>query len=254
MPSKAVTDREKSADSVIAVEAHAASVAAALEPVFKRHLKKGETVPDIALLIRVLCAELESAKTAMVTADEAHQRELDDDPEVRKNRDDRAAELYSDLVQLREMIIGAYGPLAASRLFSGSTPQDPVVLARFAGEVADRLERTTFPAPRIKGAKLDPADLADSLRTKRAALDKTFKAVQREVREAQATLTTRDKAMSAYDTCFSSVAATLNGLLRQSGHHDLAAKVRPSIRRPGQTAAEAQDEPPLPEPEQPAEK
>lgn len=254
MPSKAVTDREKSADSVIAVEAHAASVAAALQPMFKRHLKKGEPVPDVALLVRVLCAELQSAKTAMVTADEAHQRELDDDPEIRKERDDRAAELYSELVQLREVIVGAFGSATASRLFTGSTPQDPVVLGRFAGEVADRLDRITFPAPRIDGAKLSPAALASKLRTRRAALDKTFKAVQREVREAQATLMTRDRAVDAYDTCFSSVATTLTGLLRQSGHSELAAKVRPSTRRPGQTAADAQDDLTPTEPETPAEK
>ncbi len=253
MPSKAVTDREKSADSVIAVEAHADTIAQALDPILKRHLKKGDPPPNVAVLVRALCAELEAAKTAMVTADEAHQAELDDDPPARKARDDRAADLYTHLVQLREMIVGAYGAQLAAELFTGSTPQDPVVLARFAGEVAARLDKAKLPAPRIKGAKLEPAVLADSLRDKRAALDKTFKSVQREVREAQATLTARDKTVAAYDTTFSSVAATLSGLLRHSGNPDLAARVRPSTRRPGQTAADADDPTAPPDPTQPTE-
>ena len=243
MASKHVTDREKSADSVIAVETHADAIAEALAPTLKRHLKKGQTLPDVALLVRLLCAELETTKTRLVAADEAHQTELDDDPPVRKERDDTAASLYDTLVQLREMITGAHGPAISSAVFNGSTPEDPVVLARFAGEVATRLEKTTFPPSRIKGAKLDPAALAEDLREKRAHLDRTFKSVQREVREAQATLAAKDRALAAHDTCFSSVATTLTGLLHHAGNTDLAAKVRPSTRRPGQTATEAGETP-----------
>jgi len=42
---------------------------------------------------------------------------------------------------------------------------------------------------------------------------------------------------------FARVAGTLSGLLLLSGQADLAARVRPSSRRPGQTAQEAGDEP-----------
>lgn len=249
MASKLVTDREKSADSVIAVETHADAIAEAFAATLKPHLKKGQTLPDVALLVRLLCAELETTKTRLVAADEAHQAELDDDPPVRKERDDTAASLYGDLVELREMITGAYGPATTATLFTGSTPEDPVVLARFAGEVATRLGKATFPPPRLKGAKLDPAALAEGLREKRARLARTLKSVQHEVREAQATLAAKDKALAAHDTCFASVATTLTGLLRQAGNTDLAAKVRPSTRRPGQTATEAGDTPePTPAP------
>jgi hypothetical protein len=243
MSSKQITDRQKSADSVIAAgETHAEEVAKALGAIAKRHLKKGQEVPDFALVVRILCAELTELKDAMVSADEAHEAELSDDPAVRKQRDDAAKALYDEVVQLREMLVGAYGGAKAAEIISGSTPDDPVVLARFAGEVAKNLEKTKLPAPRIKGAKLDAAELASSLRDKRARVEKALKDVQREAREAQVTLGAKISAVGAYDKGFAGAATALTGLLIASGRDDLAAKVKPSSRRPGQTAVGADEE------------
>jgi hypothetical protein len=52
-----------------------------------------------------------------------------------------------------------------------------------------------------------------------------------------------------HDEAFSGGATTLMGLLRLAGKAELAAKVRPSSRRPGQTASEAGDETPPAPPE-----
>ena len=78
-------------------------------------------------------------------------------------------------------------------------------------------------------------------RARRAALDATIKDVAREVNEAQATLDEKNRAMASYDELFASGATTVTGLLRMSGKADLAAKVKPSTRRPGQTASDAGD-------------
>lgn len=252
MASKQVVDRQRSADSVIAAgETNADLIQAALAEQAKAHLKKGETPPDFAAVVTLSCAMLGAAKARMVDKDEAHQAELGDDAFVREAREEARQALYDQIVTLREMVAGGYGGAVASKILIGATPEDPVMLTRYAGEVADNLEKAKLPAPRFKGATLNIAEIAGSLRDRRAELEQRLKAVQREVREAQQTLDERDRALAAYDATFSGVATVLSGLLRLSGKTELAAKVRPSVRRPGQTAEEAGD---IPAPDGPADK
>jgi hypothetical protein len=242
MASKQVVDRQKSADSVIAAgEANVDLIQEALAEKARPFLKKGQPAPDFGAAVRLSCAMLGAAAVRMVEKDEAHEAELGDDAGVREARDEAKAALYSELVDLREILVGGYGGAVAAKVFTGATPEDPVLLARYAGEVADDLEKIKLPRPRLKGAKLDVAEVAASLRDKRAQLEASWKDVQREVREAQQTLDAKNGAMSAYDETFSGVASTLSGLLRLAGKPDLAAKVRPSTRRPGQTAEDAGD-------------
>ena len=47
---------------------------------------------------------------------------------------------------------------------------------------------------------------------------------------------------AAYDEAFAGVATAFSGLLLLAGHPELAERVKPSPRRPGQTAAEAHSE------------
>ena len=159
------------------------------------------------------------------------------------------AELSTKLVELREVLTGAYGGATTSTVFSGPTPEDPVVLSRFADEVATAPGRVKLPTPRIKGAKLDPSETAGELRALRAGLDAALKGVAREVREAQATLDAKNQAIAAYDETFGGGSTTLTGLLRMAGKPELAARVRPSSRRPGQTASETGEATPQGPPE-----
>jgi hypothetical protein len=240
MASKQVTDREKSARSVIAAgETNAEVVQNAVADMVAPLLKKGEEAPDFGAVILAACKLLGAVNERMIKADEAHEVELADDPPVRDARDSAVAELRSTLIELREMIVGAYGPATAGKVFLGGTPEDPVVVARFAGEVADNLGKVKLPAPRIKGAKLDVAEVVSSLKEGRAGVEEHLGHVQREAREAQKTLAARNTAIPAYDRVFAGVATTLSGLLLLAGEIELAAKVRPSTRRPGQTAEDA---------------
>src|SRR5262245_44243021 len=125
MASKLVTDREKSANAVVAVgETQADAVGQALKDVLKTHLKKGETMPDVALFMRLIARSLDAAKTRMVDADAAHEAELSDDEPIRRARDKATEALSDKLVELREMVTGVYGAATASAIFPGTTPQD----------------------------------------------------------------------------------------------------------------------------------
>ncbi len=245
MASKVVVDKQKSAESVIAAgETHASATQEALLVILKPHLKKGEVMPDFAAVMRLSCAALEAAKNVMIEKDAEHEAELSDDPEVRARRDAAAAATSEELVSLREVLTGLYGGAIAGKVLPGSTPQDATMLARFAGEAAANLKKAKFPAARVKGAKVDVAELTESLESKSATLTTELKAVQREVREAEATLTAKNEAILAYDEVFMAVANGLQGILKLAGKNDLAARVRPSLRRPGQTADDAGEAPP----------
>ena len=245
MSSKQITDREKSAGAVVAVgETQAEAAGGALGKLLTPHLAKGEALPNLALVMTLVSRALDTSKARMVEADAAHEAELGDDEPVRKARDEAAAALSDKLVELREVLTGVYGTAAASTVFAGPTPEDPVVLSRFAGEVATQIARVKLPAARIKGAKLDTAEIASTLQDLRATLHTQLKDVAREVREAQATLDAKNQARAAYDELFGGAATMLTGLLRLAGKPDLAAKVKPSVRRPGQTASDAEDNTP----------
>ena len=247
MASKQVTDREKSARAVVAAgETQAAAASAEIKKLLAPHLNKGESMPDVALLMTLVARALDTTKTRLVEADAAHEAELGDDEPVRRGRDEAAESLSDKLVELREIITGVYGAATTTALFPGPTPVDPVVLARFAGSVTDRLARVRLPAPRIKGAKFDTAELTETLETQRATLEQQLKDVAREVREAQATLEAKNQALMTYDAVFDGTAMTLAGLLRLAGKTELAARVKPSGRRAGQTAGDTEEPPTTP--------
>lgn len=242
MASKQVTDRQKSADAVIAVGLSLApDIGSTVTLSHTPWLQPGETMPDLALFTLLLCRSLGAAKMAMIQADQAHVTELSDDPAFREARDQATHALSSFLVETREVFMGVFGSKATSTYFKGITPRDPVVLSRFAEEVADNLSKNPLPPPRVPGAVVDVQAILQSITSQRDALDQQLKNVGREVREAQVTLDARDAAMDAYDRVFSRVASTLCELLKLAGKPELAAKVRPSTKKPGQVEQDDDD-------------
>ncbi|WP_437968335.1 hypothetical protein WMF04_03110 [Sorangium sp. So ce260] len=240
MPSKLVIDRQKSADAVIAAgETHADRIAAELEALLAPYLRKGEKMPDVSLLAHLVTRALADARDRMVAADEAHLEERADDGPPREGRDEVASELYNELTDLREWLTGLYGAAALERFaFTGATPREPVQLERFSGDVARALSGKELPKPRRKGVRWDPDETVLRMEGLRDALLSHLKDVAREAREAEATLIAKTTAISAYDERFSRAAAFLGGLFRLTGHAELASRVRPSSRRPGQIDTE----------------
>lgn len=241
MPSKQVTDRQKSASAVIASgETHADRIAADLEALLSPYLHQGEKIPDFSLATRLVTRALADARDRMVAADEAHQKELADDGSPRAGRDEVVSELYNELTDLRAWLTGLYGTAALRRLgFTEATPRDPVQIERFSGAVVRALRSEELPTPRRKGIRWDADETVRRLEGLRDALRGHLNDVAREAREAEATLLKKNAAISAYDERFSRAATFLSGLFRLAGHAELASRVRPSSRRPGQVEVDA---------------
>ncbi|MEM1413540.1 MAG: hypothetical protein AAGH15_01500 [Myxococcota bacterium] len=230
MASKMVTDRQKSAALLLAIlDAQGARLRAGLEADLG-----GEAGAAGLAYLAGMGSRLATARDAMVAADEAHEAELGDDPAARDARDAASSALRERMITLREIVRGVYGAAAEEAVFTGRIPMDAVVVARTAGEVATRLEAARLPEPRVSGAALDVAALAAELRAGRAALEKALDDVAREAREAQVTLTEKTESMAAYDRVFVQFASSLFSAFESAGEPALAARVRPSRRRPGQ--------------------
>jgi len=207
MSSKQVTDREKSADAVIAAaETHADAIHQSLSALCKDHLRPGEVMPDFALATHLFGRVLGGTKVEMVESDRKNEVELGDDEPARNARDQIRDLLYTTAVEQREVFTGVYGAEFTSTIISGITPRDPVVLSRFAQEIIDKLDKAQLPAPRIKGAMIDKQAIIATLTAQKKALDESVQAVAREVREAQVTQVEKDRSITKHDKTFSKVA------------------------------------------------
>jgi hypothetical protein len=242
MPSKQVVDRGRSAAAVTAAaDTHATQAASALSARLMPHLRSGEKLPDLALLFQLLGREITTRAGEMTAADKAHEDELRDDAPPRHARDESAAELRHSLVGLREVAIGLYGSAVLESLgLSGHTPQDPALLSSYASTVIGALAKVHLPRSRVRGGQLHTAEVTGALTTERDQLEAHLKDVAREAREAEATQVAKDQAIARYDRSFSDQAGLLSALLRAAHLDELADRVRPSARRPGQTIADGE--------------
>jgi hypothetical protein len=145
----------------------------------------------------------------------------------------------SSIVDLRSVIDSSFGAEGLTKLgIAGAVPTDATVLETLAPIIAKQLrdEKVKLPKPKRAGVKLDRGALADELESHVPSLLKAQKDVAREAREAEATLRTKRGAMQAYDGAFTQGARLLEAAAIIAGLADLAAKIRPSGRRPGETA------------------
>lgn len=242
MPSKQVTDREKSARAVAAAaETHAPQIVAGFSRELSPYLKSGETMPDIGLLVRLIGRKIAADNTALSKADHDHEQELADDAGPRERRDAGAANVRAVLLDLRSAVDAIYGARGLSLLgLADAVPVDPSVVATTAGNVGKALSNADIklPKPKRAGMKLDRAAFADEITAELPALQKALVKVATEEREKEATQRAKNEAMTKNDATFAVGAGFLAASCQVAGLSDIAAKVRPSGRRPGQTAAE----------------
>lgn len=227
MASKMVTDREKLAELLAAISDAQGSL---LVESITATLNDESLGTAVETLVSALRAALVRHRDAMVDADAAHESELADDPAARSARDEAQAELSARLVALREILTGLFGSKTAKDVMVRAAPVDPVVLARYAGEVADRLASTSLPSARVPGATFDVSATTTELRVLQARLSEGLESVAREVREAQVTQSAKTRAIDDMDRMTSALANILTGLFELARQDDLADRVRPARR------------------------
>jgi hypothetical protein len=245
MPSKLVTDRQKSALSVASsAETEATRIGNKVAEFLAPLLQAGEAMPDLVLCVLLIGRLIMRAHDRMVNADQAHLNELADDSAPRAARDAAATTLYNELLELRDWCVGLYGVEALRLLgFSTATPRDPVALSRFAGEVVTALNARPQLQAKREGVQWDPTVAATRLQGLRVILDGHLKDVAREGRQAQRTLIEKKASIESYDDTYARAAAFLMGVYRLAGEEELAERVRPTTRRASQSE---DDEPPTP--------
>ncbi|MBI5495205.1 MAG: hypothetical protein HY904_09250 [Deltaproteobacteria bacterium] len=231
--SKMVTDKLKSSTSVVnAARTHATRIGTQLAA----EINEPGVAPILEKVVQRHADKLETATRTMTAADEKHVQELGDDNEPRARRDAAAEQTHALLLDTKEALTGAFGAEFVARLgLGGTVPVDPVAISRTAALVLTNLGTLPAPASRLPGYAYNAAAFSNPLKTRHDALTAALADVARESKEADATLAEKTRAVEAYDTTFSRVANLTSALLEAVDEKDLAGKVRPSLRRPGQT-------------------
>ncbi len=230
--SRAVTLSVRSADAVVAAATtHASTVRGALSKTL------GAGAGDAAVvLLQAGATSLKGSKETLLSAETAHVIELSDDIPVRKERDAARVALREELVRLRPTVEAAAGVDYLARIgLLGITPDDPSEMQRQAAVVSAGLRREALPPSLLPGYALPAAELATRLDEKARRMGAAMEAINREAKENQETLQKRDRALAEFNTVFRAVANLTSVLLASGGEDGLAARVRPSARRPGQT-------------------
>lgn len=243
--SKMVRNRQRAAAIVVqAAETHADQVGAQLD-------QRLAPVPpengagSAAAMVRRLGQTLLASIERLVAADRAHEAEKADDAGVRRELEEAIEELYREAVDFRAGFEAAVGaPAVTATGLVGTTPLEPIALVRFAEVLHDRLpELAAMPATR-RGVTFDALSFGAPLSAALERVGRAQEAVRREQRELEATLVAKNRVMAEHDACFLHIARTLESLFRLAGFHELADRVRPSVRRPGLTENDAEAEQP----------
>ncbi len=236
MASKSTLRRQKSAGKVVASgRTHKKLMSGAMGEIFGE-----EVVQPVETIVDKTAGHLESKSAAMVKADEAHIEELRDDPTARDGRDTLVDSSHDEMVTNRAQLTTILGDKYVARLgFEGDTPDDPLELARLARAVVTNLNEIPAPKPLIEDYTFNPSKWADKISKTLVMLEEAVSEVDKEEREAEATLSAKNDAIKDYDRAFSVTANLFSALLDAAGKKDLAKKVRPSTRRAGQTVEDA---------------
>ena len=244
MASKLVAARSKSSTLVIAAaDTHKDTIQVGAEALLNPYVKKGETMPDFAFVATLFGRALESLAKGMTDADDAHETELSDDVGPRDARDAAVEALNAKVVEGAEILQGLYGSAAVKAVsLDGVTPRDGTLLVQYATTASGLLRTVKLGKSRVKGASFDAEAFADELSALAKQVTRALADVAREVREAEATLVKKTTAIAAFDGAFSSTAGLLSALLIVGGQKELASRVRPSARRPGQVEPEEEPE------------
>ena len=107
--------------------------------------------------------------------------------------------------------------------------------------VLTRLEDDSLPWPKPRrGVSVDRKVFTEELSARVATLDSAVAHVATEAKELESTKLQRDKTQAAHDAVFGLTAGLSWEVFKAAGKVELADRIRPSARRPGQTEVRAE--------------
>jgi len=197
---------------------------------------------DVATVHKVLDALVGHLESRTRDAEHAYTAEQADDPPIRNARDQAAARLIETLQQLREVVGQTLGPDGVARYgLTGQTPRVPQALAEHAGNVVSLLRKHPAAGEGRFVKELRTEKAADQLAPMVDALSEQLGRVDREVRELQAALVDRDRAVAQWMGDYPGIASILEGMYRLAGNTELADRIRPTARRTSGQATDLDD-------------
>lgn len=244
MPSRKATHLTKSAMYVEStVEKNDEIVDQALADRYTSLLQDGETMPDFKLIMRLIQRDVAGSRLSVAATDVANLEELADDEEVRRRKNELTGFIVNRLNRWRGMFDRAYGPGRGLELagMEAETADDLVGILRQGQRVVGRCRQQVergFGKPDIKGVQLLPQEIVDDLDPVCKELDGLTAQLNLEERERQATQIAKDATLDSHVETFTPSAQVLQGFFLLAGFPELAAKVKPSSRRPGRREVE----------------
>jgi len=221
MASKMVADRLKLRKIVVgAVTVNAPKVATALAENLTPLLREGEILPDLQLFQELLMRWVQQREQELVAKDDANLLELID-VNPRDRRDELAAEVYAEVVSLRESAVGLYGIEGARKLLglSGKTAFDPELLLRQANQALTRLRSDDAPelVARGDGIEADLQEWPDRVEPKIEALEQVLQEIEIERWLGFGTVSDKSGALTEFDFTLANVTRVMRGFFLLSG-------------------------------------
>ncbi|MCP3963113.1 MAG: hypothetical protein GY719_35180 [bacterium] len=196
---------------------------------------EGEVVFRYRMLFERLESDLVAVRSGIVTAEDAHVRNLVVHADQRSLHTEVTAGLYDQQVAVRQTLGGVYGPKHGFKLasFSGRTPQYGEDLLREVEHTIQLLRQPVgeTPSTKVGGVNVDFGDMALDLETEKTGFEDVRAELERSRKAAKETRVRKNEAIAEFDRVFPWLAQTLESVFRLAGEHDLADQIRTSARR-----------------------
>ncbi len=190
--------------------------------------------------------QLAKVQSQLVDAEDQHVRQMARIRQLRRRRDQGAADTYDKQTAARGILASLYGKdrdfeVAA---VSGKTPKSSKALAEQVDQTVKflRSPEGEVPSSRVAGVGVDFAAMADDLKNGQQQLIEVRADLAQAEKQADGTRQTTARAIENFDVVFLWAARSLEGLFRFAGEQDLADRVRTSVRRVTRRQAEPEEE------------